>query len=822
MLRNYLTIAIRMLARNRVQSAINIGGLALGLAGCLMILNSVRYERSYDSWLADSARVYQLQTIVHPPGQPDVNSQLSPFPIYQQLPAAFPQIEAITSVASGKTVTERDGQPIFVDVLTVDPEFFKVFDLPFAHGSAASALSDPNAHVLTESEAIRLFGTSDVLGRMITFGAGAGKHPSRISGVLRDLPPNSSLRIGLLFRRELNQVPQEARGWSQLAQHHYVKLRNAADAAVVNAGLSAWAKRVMTPVEINGRKISLAQAGVFEFKLVPIHDVHLGKAQDGAETPGGDPRALATFTVIALLTLAMAVVNFVNLSTARAIQRSREVALRKVFGASRGQLASQFMVESLLVSAVAMLLALTLTELVTPWIAHLVGVEMQVAYFGASGILPAVAILFAVTGLAGGLYPAFAVSRANPAPVLHVNRGSAETAGSGALRSVLVVIQFAVAIGLIVSTVVIWSQTRFLEKVDPGYRRDGLVQIANAWRFTQGSEYVAARTALLATPGITMVGRTALGLGSDDMSPRLTRMPGAGEYVTMTGAAVDADFLPTTGVALLAGRTFDDRVATDRADNATPADLKRRGLNVVVSRSAAEKFGFRAPRAALGQVVQVAFDNMDMVPATIVGVVEDIRFRSARNPISPTVYIYDPTQCTQVLVRYRGASPNTVMSALTRIWRQYEPEIPFEASFVDDISYRFYAAERGRTTLFAAFAAMGVLIACLGLYALAAHAAQRRTKEVGIRKVLGASVADIVRLLAWQFLKPVVIANLIAWPVAWWAMRDWLNRFDLRIALTVTPFAVAGLLALAIALFTIVGHTLRVARVRPVHALRYE
>jgi putative ABC transport system permease protein len=245
-------------------------------------------------------------------------------------------------------------------------------------------------------------------------------------------------------------------------------------------------------------------------------------------------------------------------------------------------------------------------------------------------------------------------------------------------------------------------------------------------------------------------------------------------------------------------------------------------LNVVVSRTAAAKFGFRAPGAALGQTIQVAFDGMEMVPATIVGVVDDIRFRSARDPISPTVYLYDPTQCTEVLVRFRGANPGAVMSALARVWHRFEPELPLEARFVDDISYQSYAAERGRMVLFAAFAVMGVLIACLGLYALAAHAAERRTKEIGIRKVLGATVLDIVRLLAWQFSKPVVIANLIAWPVAWWAMRDWLNRFDLRIPLTITPFALAGAIALGIALVTVAGHTLRVARIRPVFALRYE
>jgi putative ABC transport system permease protein len=822
MFRNYLTVAIRMLMRHRAQAVINIGGLALGLAGCLMILNYVRYERSYDSGLADNERVFQVQVTVHPPGRPDVRSQASPFPIYQQLPAGFPQIEAITSMAAGKTVVERDGEPVFLDVSTVDPEFFSVFALPFVQGSPATALADTNTITLTESDAVRLFGTTHALGRVVNLGAGGGKRGYRVGAVLRDLPHNSSLRLGILFRRDFNQVPDGDRSWGGLDLQHYVKLRESSDGAKVNAGLPAWARRSMTPVMIDGKMISLAAAGVFEFKIVPIADVHLGTAQLGALRPGGDARSLVTFTIVALLTLLMAVVNFVNLNTARAIQRACEVALRKVFGASRGQLVCQFLVESMIVSAAAMLLALTITELATPWIGQAVGAEMHITYLGKHGILLPAAALFAITALAGGLYPAVSVSRAKPAPVVHSNRGSAETANGGRLRMLLVIVQFAIAIGLIVSTVVIWSQTRFVERVDPGYRRDGLVQIDNAWRFAQGNEYVAARAAMLSIPGVTMVGRSNLSLGSVGPPPRLTRVPGSDQYVTMTGVSVDADFLATTGVELLAGRLLGDRVATDRTNNVGAAILRQRGLNVVINRAAAAKFGFRAPRAALGQSVEVAFDGFEMVPATIVGVVGDIRFLTARDPIEPTVYIYDPTPSAQVLVRFSNARPSAVMGALTKIWRRFEPELPLEARFADDISHEAYTAERGRTALFAAFAVLGVLIACLGLYALAAHAAERRTKEIGIRKVLGATVSDIVRLLAWQFLKPVVIANLIAWPVAWWAMRDWLNQFDLRIPLTITPFALAGLLALGIALVTVAGHAVRVARTNPVHALRYE
>jgi putative ABC transport system permease protein len=819
MWRNTLMMTLRRLTLNRAYAAINIGGLALGLAGCLIILGYVRYEQSYDSWLPDHGRMYQVQSTIRPPGQPVLQTQASPFPLHDLLPGGFPQIEALTSVASGKTVTERDGQPMFLDATTVDDAFFKVFALPFAQGSAATALPDTNSIVLTESEAVRQFGTANALGKLLSLGAGDGKRDYRVTGVLRDLPRNTSLKLGVLFRQDLAQI--QYRGWGNINQQHFVKLRPGASAVAINAALPAWEKRAIPPEMIDGKPAAMSD--ILDFQLVSLGDVHLGAAQEAAMRPGGDPRSLATFAIIALLTLGMAVMNFVNLTTARAVQRAREVALRKVLGATRGQLFVQFFGESVLISAAAMLIGLSAAELATPWIAHMLEADLQMAYLGERGMaLPALG-LFAVTALAGGLYPAFYLSRFNPAVVLRgANRASAETPGSGRLRAALVVVQFAIAIGLIASTSIIWSQTRFVETVDPGYRRDGLVQIANAWRFTQGSEYEAARKEMLAIPGVTGTGRTGLGLASTDKSVRLMRAPGATEYLSMGIFGIDADFLQTMDIHLLAGRLLGDRFATDRITGAAPAELAARGINVVVNRTAAARLGYRTPQAALGKPVQIAFDGWVMVPSTIVGVIEDTRFRTARDAIEPIVYVYDPARTSQVLVRYTNARPGEVMAALNKVWRRFEPEIPFEARFADDIVRELYAADRARTLLFAGFSGLAILIACLGLYSLAAFATQRRTKEIGIRKVVGARVRDIVRLLVWQFSKPVVIANLIAWPVAWWAMRDWLNTFDARIDLGPGPFAVAGILAFAIAVATVAGQAIRAARMNPIHALRYE
>jgi putative ABC transport system permease protein len=799
--------------RNRVYAAINIGGLALALAGCVLILGYIRYERSYDGWLKDSGRLFQVQTTIHPPGQPDVRTQASPFPVGEQLAAGFPQVEAVTSLSPGKTVTERDGQPVFLDTTTVDANFFKVFDLPFAYGSAATALPDTNSIVLTEKEAIRQFGAVDALGRRFTLGAGPGKRDYKVSGVLRDLPRNTSLRIGIMYRGDTADIPAERRGWGNLDQLHYVKLRTGADVAMVNAALPAWEKRLVVPP---------GMADVFVLRLEPLTGVHLGMAQEAALTPAGDPRALVTFAVVALLTLGMAVMNFVNLTTARALQRTREVALRKVLGARRRELIGQFMAENVLIAAVAVLIAMAIAELAMPSVAKVMGADMQLRYLGKDGMLLPVLALFAITGLAGGLYPALYLSRFKPAAVLNGNRGSTETAGSGRLRMTLVVIQFAIAIGLVASTAVIWSQTRFVEQVDPGFRRDGLIQIANAWRYTQGSEYDAARRAMFAIPGVTKVGRTGFVPGDASKMAWLARTPGASRYATLTVYNMDGDFLPTMDVKLLAGRMLGDRRAADRIADETPAQLAARGINVMINRAAATKLGYRTPQAATGQVIDVWFNGAAKVPATIAGVVEDTRFGTARDAVAPIVYAYHPGLTNQVLVRYAAARPGEVMAALAKVWRHFEPEIPFEARFTDDVVRDLYAAERARTALFASFSLLAIVIACLGLYALAAFATERRTKEIGIRKVLGARSRDIVRLLVAQFSRPVLIANLIAWPAAWWVMRDWLNGFDARIALTPTPFLIAGGLAFVIAVATVAGQAIRVARRNPILALRYE
>ena len=825
MLRSYLIVAFRSLTKNRAYSIINLAGLALGLAACLLILLYVRYETSYDEWLPDHERIFQVQATWHEPGQPISPNQTSPQPVRDTIAGGFPQIEAVTVAQPGRLQIVREGQPLFVDQLYVDPSFFDIFGFEFLRGSPSSALPNVTSIVFTETEAMKHFGTIDALGRIVTERTGdGGTYDYTVTGVIKDPPKNSHMKLATIARH--NPAPQEQQSWGAMGQYHYVKLRPGADAGAINAALPAWEQRVIPPQTIDGKTGS--RADIMDLKLVNVSDIHLGEAQGGAMTPGNDPRTVATFSIVAVLILVMACINFINLSTARAGQRAREVALRKVLGANRRQLVTQFMGESLLLVSLAMLVALAIAELAVPALGAYLDIGLDVRYSGDAGILLPALALVALVGVAGGLYPAFYLSSFQPAQVLKANKSSADPQGSGRLRNALVVSQFAISIGLIICTAVVYSQTRFVETIDPGFEREGLIQVEGGFRLSRGDNYDAAKRELSRIPGVVSVARTNLGVAARNKSIMAARPPGGGELTEVGVYRVDPEFFPTMRMRLLSGRLFNERFANDlvvrpaQGEAAAGPSLATRGLNIVINRRAAQNFGFNEPAEAVGRQAKVGIDGDDMVPSTIVGVVEDTRIRSARDEIEPLVFAYDPGRTSLIMIRYRGAVPSGVMEGAKRVWARFIPDIAFEGAFTEDLIAELYERDRKRGAIFAGFAALAVIISCLGLFGLAAFTTERRTREIGIRKVLGATVRDIVRLLAWQFSKPVIVANLVAWPIAWWAMRDWLNTFDARIPLGPGPFLLAGLLALGIAIATVAGHAIKVARLNPIHALRYE
>jgi len=830
MWRNYWTVAVRTLAKNKTYSLINIAGLAIGMAACIMILLYVRYENSYDNWLPGAENTYQFEAwYPNPKSGLPLFSQMSAYVTKDRIKKDFPQVERVGYILSGTPVILKDGQATMADdYVTADDDFLKVVKLPLLAGTT---LTGDRTAVISQSEALKRFGTVNVVGRTITIVRRSLTADFKIVGIFKDIPKNSHLKLNGILRADFNTLfadtPDFMTQWGWQSGWVYATLRPGTDVSQLEAAMPAWEKRNI-PDETNGG-IRTNQGDEQDWHFVNVRDIHLGKAQNAAMTPGNDRRTVTTFSIIAVLILAMAVMNFTNLATARASQRAREVALRKVLGATRRQLIVQFVGEAILLSAVSMLVALALVELLVRPFAAFLDADLALSYFGSDGILlPAILITIAV-GALSGIYPAFFISRFKPAQVLKANRSAADTPGSGRLRTALVVAQFAVSIGLIVCTAVVYAQTVYARTVDPGYKRDHLLQVENIARrqlIGRGETIVEQMKRL---PGVVAVGRTELGVDTDNNVSSGVIPPGATQTVDIGNYEVDEGFFDAMGLKLKAGRWFDPNRAMDDQTLPIPSDpaaeraLTARGINVVITESAVRTLGFKSPQDAIGKTFKAELYSDEAGPANIsvIGVVGDARFRSLRDKIQPLMFRKSREGPSWMIIRYKG-DPAAVRAEVEQKWKELAPEVPFQAKFSEDIVRELYNAEESRAQIFASFSLLAVIIGCLGLFGLAAFTAQRRTKEIGIRKVLGARTRDIVRLLVWQFSRPVMIANIIAWPVAWWMMRDWLNGFDQRIALTPVPFVVAAAIALGIAVATVVGHSVRVARAKPIHALRYE
>ena len=836
MWRNYMTVGIRALFKNKTYAIINIVGLAIGLAACLMLLVYVRYETNYDRWFQNSENTYQLQTFYteKATGQ-TLSLQMASYVAGQRLRENFPQIESSVYVQGGGATVLRNGEALTVDNSSfVNGTFFDTVQLPLLHGDPATALQNPGSVALNVTTARRLFGTDNPVGQTLTMMIRGRQVDQRVTAVFQDIPRNSSMAFNMLVRVDPNahyaEQPEFMTNWGWQSGWFYIRLRPGTDPDAINSQIPAWERRVIPTQNVSG--ISYNPGDESDYRIASLPSVHLGEAQGGQARPGNDWTTIATFLIVAFLILGMACVNFTNLATARASQRAREVALRKVLGANRRQLVTQFLGESVLIACIAMLLALALVELLLPTFSSFLNADLKMQYLGWDGMLLPVLGLTLLVGAAGGLYPAFYLSRFQPAQVLKANKSSSEAAGSGLLRNILVVGQFAVSIGLIICTIVVYAQTSYAQTSDPGYRRDGILQVDGISR----RQIVPIQEALIAeierVPGVQSAARTTIGVATQNSTNEGVILPGRTDPINIGSYEIDYKFFDTMGIRLVTGRTFDQNRPMDDATVPFPVDpaaqraiIARGGVNVVINVAAARKLGWSNPADAVGKQVRAGIFGQEygLVPVNIIGVVQDSRFRSIREPLDEIMFRIDRTGGNVLDVRLDGsADPRQVLAGVEAVWKRMIQDAPFSARFSEDIIIELYTAETARAKVFAGFAALAVIVACLGLFGLAAFTAERRTKEIGIRKVLGARVRDIVGLLAWQFSKPIIIANLIAWPVAWLLMHNWLHSFDTRIDMGVMPFVVAGLVALVIAIGTIASHAFKVARANPILALRYE
>jgi putative ABC transport system permease protein len=799
MLRTYIKIAWRSLSRNRLYSIVNIGGLTIGLACCILIGLYLSNELSYDTFHKNANRLYRVTTeyttnrVVSRVGQ----TASAPGP---RLSAAFPQIRSYVRINNWQPYVVRYEDRTFAEsrFLFADSTFFTMFSFPLIEGDARTALDAPGKIVVSRSMEKKYFGSEQAIGRTIRVG---GTRDYQATGVARDAPINSQIKFD--FVASYASLPYANRpNWNSEIFTTYFLLGDPGEMPDLEKAIDGYMKRQTD--------VANAPGDYLTYHLEPMTRVHLYSNLTGME-PGGNITYIYILGAIALLILCIACVNYTNLATAQSIRRMPEIGIRKVMGSRKGQLFWQFIGESLLLNGVAFLLAIGAAVFLLPAFDRLVERPLEVTYLFTFPVIGGMILLYAAISFASGAYPAVLLSQLKLMKVLKA--GYTFSGGTGLRRS-LIVFQFTVSVVLIVSTAVIFEQLSYIQHKNLGYDKDHLIVLPVDNLIRQN--YVPIKEAILRIPqvrGVTCGAEETTHIHWDD---ELTLSAGTGATPHYVNAApADIDFVRTMGLRIVAGSDFTraDWLQTDSVAN--PADPH---TTYMLNETAAKALGW-TPQQAIGQTIYRS-GNRGLVKA----VVKDFHFAPLHQPIGPLVIFLDPyyQHIFQCFVKVSGDDLPAAVSGLETVWKDRVTHRPFQYHFLDDSYNVIYHTERQTAGIFTTFSTLAILLACLGLFALAAYSTAQRAKEIGIRKVLGAGVGQIVLLIAGDFLRLIGFASLIAFPVAWWAMRDWLAQFAYRIDIPWWAFAAAGMTALLIALLTIGLQAARAANASPVKTLRSE
>ena len=776
--------------------------------------------------------LYRVEALAHLPGQKPFNITGSSFPEPDAMAAQIPEVKAAVHLEPYEmTVTLGDRQ--FLDhVDVVSPNFFQVIRLPLIEGDRANLFRHPESAVISQSMARKYFGAQPALGKTLLvgglceYGHGALEAGCKmkqasvvVTGVMRDLPHNTQMTGDVFIPYTSAADPMSARrkyeDWLSEHGYAYVLLAPGAELKTVLAKRTALIDRSVDPKKL--ANIDLKGSQILEPRLTLFRDAHLSTDQYGSMTPAGSWTMVYSFAAIGVLILLVACFNFTNLATARAMVRAQEISLRKVMGASRGQLIAQFLGESVLTALIALLFALALTEILFPAFDRLSAKPIALNYLSDWPLLLGLAALAAVAGLLAGAYPALLLSRFRPMAALRANTG--RVSGSGLARTALVVMQFAVSIGLGICVVVVFQQTSHARALNLGLNKDGIVVInANGMTDTSRKTFIHAIDADPHLRGATHSSEVPFGRSQ---SNDVVQAPGQPGNFLMRVVASGPDFFSLYDISLLAGRALTDERANDlyaHGDDGNPH-------NVMVNEAGAKRLGY-APDQAVGKTF-FDYDQKDdgkvvKTPLTIVGVTTNFKIQGDQTDVVPTYYVNHPGDENMISVRAPANDLPYALSAIDHAWHQFAPSVAIDRHFLNEDFEKQFASEERQKTIFTLFVGIAIFIAAMGLFGLAAFSTERRTKEIGIRKTFGAKTRDIVWMLLWQFSVPVLIANLIAWPVAYYYLHGWLEGYAYRISLNPLYFVGAGAAALVIAWVTVFAHASRVARANPIHALRYE
>jgi len=841
MFKNYLLTTWRHILKNRLFSAINIFGLAIGMMSCILILLYVKDEVSYDTWVPESEKIVRLHSAYYMPGRAPFLTVRSAGRMMEALSNyATAEVETGVRILRDRMTIIQDGNAFNEDTFFADASFFDVFDLPFVEGAKETAFNKPLNLVISERAAIKYFGRTDVIGETLTTCC-VRSDPAEytITGVFKNIPEASHFDVDMLVRMEPSMfdfAPNILNTWTSVNTFTYFKLRDGKTAADLQKRLVYWLDNESPFIEMarqNGMPSDQKVSDFNKASVMPLEDLHLharSAAGNMADlSPMGDISMIYTFTIVAGLVLLIASINFMNLSTAKATKRAREVALRKVMGASRKQVAMQFLGEAIAIAGLGFLFALVGVELVLPLYSEAIGREIGLNLIGDLPLLLSLVVIATVIGLVSGSYPAAFLSRFLPARILKANQ-SAGNEGKSSFRGALVIFQFSISIGLAVCTAVVYGQTLYAKNMDVGYKHDGKL-ILGGINAASGTEQIETiRQQLSQIPGVSSVV-----LSSDVPSQDFENNTFFRKQDTEGGApddqgtllnyySVGFGYMEAYEIEPIVGRTFNKNFGSDQIVP-VPADEERIGIGgLMINESAVRALGYTSTDQVIGKTLQAQIGRSGTHNLSVVGVIPDIYFRSIKHGIRPSAYFVNPNRFRSATISYEAADVTAVVENVERVWREHLPLTPINRQFLTDMMNAQYNAETTQAKLFAAFAALAIIVASLGLYGLASFTAEQRTKEIGIRKVLGATVLDIIRLLVWQFSRPVLIANIIAWPIAWYIMSGWLEGFQYRLdnSFLVTTSLVASVVALLVAWLTVASRAYGVAQSNPIHALRYE
>ncbi len=818
MLRNYLATALRNLARNKLYAAITVLGLSLGFAAALLIALFVRDEFSYDRFIPGHRDTYLVTLRMKTPTTAWSDASDTEVWTAPLLKAQFPEIQdaARLTKAYFPPLVQRGlvkiGEQQF---MWADPNIFRVLPVPVLAGDLQTALDTPDGLVLTRAMARKYFGADAPLGATLLVDG----HPMRVTAVIRDLPSNTHL-IGDFFGSGLAafsvlKQSEQINGVGDYSHNTwtYVRLKSGVSPAAIEQRLPDFLAQRM-PIQ-PGLESTIGKVSQ-SLHLLPLADIHLWPSNQGAMKPGGDRQVIAAIALVGVLIVGIAAINFVTLMTARANRRAVEVGVRKAMGARRSDLIVQFLGEAMLYVLLSTVVAVALAELLLPPANGLLQRTMSFNYLGDPSLAGAIVGVALIVGLLAGIYPAFILSGFRPAAVLKGGRSAA--GGSPWVRQGLVVVQFAVLVGLIIVTTTVARQTYFA--LNDSLRVDKS-QVLLAFVSPCTDNF---RNRVLALPGVKSAAcASAFALNFTESIDALK----VGDHsADIDGAGVDFGFFEVFGVKPLAGRLFQQTRSTDDLH----ADLSAT-TSIVLNESGARKLGFATPQAAIGQIaywhgpVRMAHTNNPDEPAEIIGVVPDFSFSGPRAGIHPSFYYVGPKEASisiALAAKLDGRRIPETLAGIDRIWADVGDGNPMIKAFVDQLMLLRLIDSLIQGVVIAICAGLALFIACLGLFALSAYTAEQRTKEIGVRKAMGAGTGDILRLLVWQFTKPVLWANLIAWPIGWWVMDRWLSGFAYHVDLNPLTFVFAGTAAVLIAWVTVVGQAFLVARSKPVAALRYE